>query len=184
MTNSHRSKAVNDYVKCWKDNPDNTCTFCINFFDLCLTSVYQPPDAMYNKPFKVLVWIKYIESISTELTNGNLNIGDKCKVSRDDLINFLCQTIDELNEKYHQSKQIFKSFEQCGLNHLYKNTDLSKSLRETSMYKALTDQYEGVTLNNEQNIFSNDKPEDVTVSNEQNIFTNSISDCESDESNI
>ena len=31
------------------------------------------------------------------------------------------QTIDELNEKYHQSKQIFKSFEQYGLNHLCKN---------------------------------------------------------------
>ena len=58
------------------------------------------------------------------------------------------------------------------------------SLRETSMYKVLTDKHEVVTLNNEQNIFSNDKPEDVTVSNEQNIFTNSISDCESDESNI
>ena len=49
--------------------------------------------------------------ISNELTSGNLNIRDKYKVSRDDLIHFSCETIDELNKKYHQSKQIFKSFE-------------------------------------------------------------------------
>ena len=52
------------------------------------------------------------------------NIGDKYKVSRDDLINFICQTIDELNHNYYQSKQIFKSFEQCELKHLCKNTNL------------------------------------------------------------
>ena len=92
-------------MKCWNDNPDNTCTFVIEFVDPSLTSVYQPPDIMYNKPFKALIQTKYNESISTELIKGNLNIGDKYKVSRDDLINFICQTIDELNEKYHQSKK-------------------------------------------------------------------------------
>ena len=108
----------------WNDNPDNTCTFVIEFVDPCLTSVYQPHDVMYNKPFKALIRTKYNESILTELIKGNINFGDKYKVSRDDLINFICQTIDELNEKYHQSKQIFKWFEQCGLNRLCKNTDL------------------------------------------------------------
>ena len=96
---------------------------------------------MYNKPFKALIRTKYNESISKELIKGNLNVGDKYKVSRDDLINFICQTIDELNETYKQTRQISNSFEQCGLNHLYKNTDLFMkhlaSLTETSMYKAL-----------------------------------------------
>ena len=68
------------------------------------------------------------------------------------------QTIDELNEKYHQSKQIFKSFEQCGLNYLCNNADLViqklASLTATSTYKILTDQHEAVTLSTEQNIFS------------------------------
>ena len=68
-------------------------------------------------------------------------------------------------------KQIFKSFEQCGLNQLCKNIDLFmkhlESLTETSMYKALTDQHEAVTLSNEQNIFKND-----------------LSDCESNKSNV
>ena len=45
------------------------------------------------------------------------------KVSKYDLTNFICQTIDELNQKYHQSKQMLKSFEQRWLNHLYKNID-------------------------------------------------------------
>ena len=59
-----------------------------------------------------------------------------------------------------------------------------ESLTETSMYKALTDQHEAVTLSNEQNIFSNDKHEAETESNEQNISTNDISHCNSDDSNI
>ena len=56
---------------------------------------------MYNKPFKTLIRIKCNESISTELINGNINIGNKYKVSIDDLLDFSCQTIDELNQKYH-----------------------------------------------------------------------------------
>ena len=100
-----------NYVKFWNDNPNNTCTFDIDFVNPYLTSIYQPPDVMYNKPFKALIQTKYNESISTELINGNLNIGDKYQVPRDDLINFIFQTIDELNQKYHQLKQIFKSFE-------------------------------------------------------------------------
>ena len=143
---------------------------------------------MYNKPFKALIQTKYNESISTELIKGNLNIGDKYKVSRDDLINFICQTIDELNKIYHQSKQIFKSFEQYGLNHLCNYTDLFMknlaSLIEMSIYKALTNQHEAVTLSCERNIFLNDKYEAKTESNEQNVSTNDISDCDSDESNI
>ena len=55
-----------------------------------LSSVYQPPDVMYNKPFKAIIRTKYNESISTELIKGNLNIGDKYKVSRYDLIHFMC----------------------------------------------------------------------------------------------
>ena len=93
-----------------------------------------------------------------------------------------------MNDKYHQSKQIFKSFEQCGLNNLCNNTDLFMkhlaSLTETFMYKALTDQHEAVTLSNEQNIFSNDKHEAETESNEQNISTNDISYCDSNNCNI
>ena len=58
------------------------------------------------------------------------------------------------------------------------------SLTETSMYKALTDQHEAVTLSNEQNIFSNDKPEAVNVSNEKNILTNDIFHYERDELNV
>ena len=81
---------------------------CFEFVDPCLTIVYQPPDVMYNKPFKALLRTKSNESISIELIKCNLNIGDKYKVSRDNLINFICQTIDELNEEYHQSKQILK----------------------------------------------------------------------------
>lgn len=98
-------------MKYWNDNPDKICTFIIEFVDPCLTSVCQPPDVMYNKLFKALFRTTYNESISTELIKANLNIGDKYKVSRDDLINFICQKINEFNETYHQSKQIFKSFE-------------------------------------------------------------------------
>ena len=172
---SHCSKGVNEFVKNWNDNPDRTCTFVIDFVDPCLTSVYQPPDVMYNKPFKALIRTKYNESISTELNKGNLNIGDKYKVSRDDLIDFICQTIDELNEKYKKTKQRYHSFEQCGLNHLCDNTDIFKKhldgLTETFMYKALTEQHEAVTLSNENNIFSNDIRDAEIKIDETNIST-------------
>ena len=141
---------------------------------------------MYNKPFKALIRTKYNESISKELIKGNLNVGGMYKVSRDDLINFICQTIDKLNEKYKKTRQMSNSFEQCGLNYLSNNTDLFmkhlESLTETFIYKALTDQHEAVTLNNEQNIFSNEIHDAETLSNEPNISTNNISD--SDDSNI
>ena len=94
-------------MKYWNDNPDRRCTFVIEFVDPCLTSVYQPPDVMYNIPFEALIRTKYNESISKELIKGNLNVGDKYKVSRDDLINFICQTIDELNEKYKNQNKYF-----------------------------------------------------------------------------
>ena len=162
-------------MKCWNNNPDRTCIFVIEFFDPCLTSVYQPPDVMYNKPFKALIGTKYNEPISKELNKGKINIGDKYKVSRDDLVNFICLAIDELNKKYKKTRQIYNSFEQCGLNHLSKNTDLFikylEILTETSMYKALTDQHEAVTLSNEKYIFSNDIRDAETKRNESNIST-------------
>ena len=77
-------------MKFWNDNPDNTCTFVIEFVDPCLTSVYHLPDVMYNKLVKALIRTKYNDSISIESINGNLNIVDKNKVSSDDLIKFIC----------------------------------------------------------------------------------------------
>ena len=68
-TPGHCSKAVKNYVKRWNENPNNTCTFVIKFVDPYLTSIYQPPDVMYNKLFKTLIRITYNESISTELIN-------------------------------------------------------------------------------------------------------------------
>ena len=76
-SSSHCSKAVKDYVKYWNDNPNYICMFVIEFVDPCLTSVYQPPDVMYNKPFRALIRTKYNEYISTGLINDNLNIRDK-----------------------------------------------------------------------------------------------------------
>ena len=51
----------------WNDNPDRICTFVIESVDPCLTSVYQPPDVMCNRPFNALIRTKYNESISIEL---------------------------------------------------------------------------------------------------------------------
>ena len=59
---------------------------------------------MHNRPVNVLIRTKHNESISTKLIYGNINIGDKYKVSRDNLINFICLIIDEMNQKHNQSK--------------------------------------------------------------------------------
>ena len=101
---SHCSKADNGYVKVWNGNPKNTYSFVIKFVDPCLNSIYQPSDIVYNKLFKASIRKKYNDSISTRLTSGNFNVRDKYKVSRDALIHFIYETIDELNRKYFQSK--------------------------------------------------------------------------------
>ena len=44
---------------------------------------------MYTKLFDALIWTKYNEHMSNESINGNLNIGDKYKISKDDLNNFI-----------------------------------------------------------------------------------------------
>ena len=94
---SHCSKAVKNHAKRWNNNPNHTCTFLIEFVDPCLTSVYQSPDVMNNKSFMALIRTKYNESISTELINGNINIGDKYKVSRGDLTNlFVNKLMNEI----------------------------------------------------------------------------------------
>ena len=59
---------------------------------------------MHNRPVNVLIRTKHNESISTKLIYGNINIGDKYKVSRDNLINFICLIIDEMNQNHNQSK--------------------------------------------------------------------------------
>ena len=46
-----------------------------------------------------------------------------------------------------------------------------ESFTETSMYKALTEQHEAVTLSNENNIFSNDIRDAETKRDETNIST-------------
>ena len=78
--------------------------------------------------------------------------------------------ISILDQKYHQSKQIFFNHSSNTYWIIYakryifiKHLD---SLPEISMYKALTDQHEAVTLSNKLDIISYD-----------------ISGCESDEMN-
>ena len=48
-------KSIDHYMKSWNETPNNICSFVNEFVDTCLTSVYQPPNVMYNKPFKALI---------------------------------------------------------------------------------------------------------------------------------
>ena len=47
----HYIKTVDHYMKYWNETPNNICSSVNEFVDTCLTSVYQPPNVMYNKPF-------------------------------------------------------------------------------------------------------------------------------------
>ena len=45
----------------------------------------------------------YNDYVVKELLNNNMDVGDKYHVSRNDLIRFICKTIDELNKRFEKN---------------------------------------------------------------------------------
>lgn len=88
--------------------------------------------------------------MTSELINNYITVGYKFIISRDKLVEFICEIIYELNIRFEKTKSIVKSFGQCSLNHLCDNTNefvrYSDSLIEISMYRALIKQYEALNL--------------------------------------
>ena len=139
---THLHKDLSIWLEDWNKNPSRVCEFCVDFIDPNLTSVYQPPDVFFNKPFKQTLRKKYNEYVSYLATKGILNPGDIVTVTREVLIDFICSSFDEANAKFQKNRDISKGFEMCGLNpYCYDDSKFKEhleSLDENIIYDALT----------------------------------------------
>lgn len=72
---------------------------------------------MYNTAFKQLIKRKYDNHILM-LVGGKkgVNLGDKMTITRQILIKFICESIDELNINFGETNRIEKLFATCVLD--------------------------------------------------------------------
>jgi hypothetical protein len=109
---SHYSDEVLQFIdKC--NNQETTTTKIITeTVDEGLTPIIQVPDVAVNKVFKDGVKKLYHEFRSSL----PVTVGKKITVTREQLVDFVLQTIDKINKKNEDQRSIADAFIQCGLN--------------------------------------------------------------------
>jgi hypothetical protein len=85
-----------------------------------LTPIIQVPDVAVNKIFKAGVKKRYHQYQSTL----PITIGKKITVSREQLVDFVFDTINEINQDNNDYPYITNAFKRCGLNTWSKNSSL------------------------------------------------------------
>ncbi len=104
-----------------KCNDDSTTTHIVlELVDEGLTPIIQVPDVAINKVFKAGVKKRYHQH-RTELS---VEVGKKVSISREMLVDFVLQTIEEINEQNNDNHFITDSFKKCGLNPWSKENSL------------------------------------------------------------
>ena len=104
-----------------------------------LTPVIQIPDVAVNKVFKAAVKKRY-HQYRAELP---VVIGKKVSVTRKQLVDFVLQAIDEINEDNNDNLFIHDMFKKCGQNPWSKDNsmiafkDHLDSLEENMILKAM-----------------------------------------------
>ena len=145
---THLHKDLTDWLESWNKNPSRKCEFYVDFIEPNLTSVYQPPDVFFNKPFKQSLRKKYNEYVSFLSSKGKLKPGDNVPISREVLIDFISTSFQEANSKYKENRDISRSFEICGLNPFCSHDDLFQmhldSLDENRLYESISSNQEAV----------------------------------------
>jgi hypothetical protein len=135
---SHYSEEVLNFIA--KSNEENKdTTVVVELVDEGLTPIIQVPDVAVNKVFKAAVKKRY-HQYRSELP---LVIGKKVSVTREQLVDFVLQAIDEINEDNNDNLFIHDAFKKCGLNPWSKNNSLKAfkdhldSLEENMILKAM-----------------------------------------------
>ena len=102
------------------------------FIEAGMTSIYQPPDVVINKPLKDAIKRQYENhrnDIATTFTPGQ-----EIVISRNMLTNFILGAYEEINDENMTNPFIRRSFELCGLNPFVKdNYKLIKHLDSLSL---------------------------------------------------
>ena len=143
---THLHQNLKIWIDEWNKNPSRPCEFHVEFIDPHLTSVYQPPDVFFNKPFKHSLRKKYNEYVTYLSSQDLIRAGDDVSISREILIDFITSSFNEANVKYNENKDISKSFERCGLNPFCNDDSKFRehlnSLDESMIYDSLINNQE------------------------------------------
>ena len=137
---SHYSEEVVDYIT--QSNETSTPKIIVDFVDAGLTSVYQPPDVMINKPLKKSIRLQYERLMADRLKNYPFVAGIQVSVSREELVGIVEAAYYSINMQNNTGERyIQNSFDTCGLNpwssdmHPFHN-HLS-SFSENGLYRSL-----------------------------------------------
>ena len=114
------------------------------FVDQCLTSIYQPPDVVMNRPLKRFIRSQYHDYVNQLLkkpaTGSPLRAGDPVAISRETLIGFIEPAYKKINVDNRKRRWIAESFNRCGLNPWTSDIEFKEylsKLSENSIYSAL-----------------------------------------------
>ena len=126
-------------VKWMKQNEDDTTntSIILEFVDEGLTPIIQVPDIAVNKVFKAGVKQRYHQYRSTL----PVAIGEKVVVSCEMLVDFVLDTIWEINGDNNEHQFIAESFRRCGLNPWCREKSLEafhnhlEALKKNTCYK-------------------------------------------------
>ena len=104
---SHYSNEVLEFIKkCNEEATSSTSKIVLEMVDEGLTPIIQVPDVAVNKIFKAGVKKRYHQYRSTL----PVTIGKKITVSREQLVDFVLDTIDEINQDNNDYPHITNAF--------------------------------------------------------------------------
>ena len=110
--------------------------------DAGLTSVYQPPDVVINKPLKKAIRLQYEQLMANRFEERKYEPGKAVAVSREELVEIVEDAYHYINmANITGEKFIRNSFDMCGLNpwsnvmHAYHK--YLGSLSENGIYQSL-----------------------------------------------
>ena len=90
-----------------------------------LTSIYQPPDVVVNKPLKIQIRRKYEDLISKR---GTFVPGKYQEISKEELFQIVEESYQEINSRNKTDQYIKNDLEMCGLNTWGKTNHLSRNI--------------------------------------------------------
>ena len=140
----HMSQDVLDWIK--SSNRTEKSAIKCDFIEAGMTSVYQPPDVVVNKPLKHALkkaYGNYRNEIATDFEPGK-----RIEISRERLTNLILESYAKINDENLSNPYIRRAFDLCGLNPYSDKTTIEKTfiayldnLSLTSAYKALIDHH-------------------------------------------
>lgn len=116
---SHTNDTVYEWVNKLNAEATDGTKIVLEWVDGGLTSVYQPGDITVNKPLKTMIKNQYYKYVTEN--KAGFRPGEKIRVSREKLVEFIEASFAEFNETQRKKRGIAQSFRTCGLDPFAEN---------------------------------------------------------------